>query len=124
MGTQDSDLKAVARALLQLKVRTGALLKRTSGAKELRDAEKAASLLEVAVVKASSGRLLNLQAGLGIVFGSCVCERLSRGAHASLFRGLNKHRMAPWHHLTLHSSSQQAWVPCCQILQLVCATTS
>jgi hypothetical protein len=57
MGTDIPDLKAVARALTQLRIRTGTLLKGTSGAKELRDAERAASLLEEAVVKATSSRL-------------------------------------------------------------------
>jgi hypothetical protein len=60
MGTKDPELKAVARALLQLKVRIGALLKPRSGAKELRDVEKAASVLEDAVVKASP-KSMNLQ---------------------------------------------------------------
>jgi hypothetical protein len=60
MGTKDPELKAVARALLQLKVRTGAFLKPRSAAKELRDVEKAASVLEDAVVKASP-KSMNLQ---------------------------------------------------------------
>jgi hypothetical protein len=79
MGTKDPDLKAVSRALLQLKVRTGALLKRTSGAKELRETERAAFLLEVAVDKASSGTI-NLQAS-----PTRLCARIHSGWSCKCF---------------------------------------